>query len=224
MRVVKWCPSLFNFVGSLLSSRNIWGYCRDRIECKSTNQLDAFGSSFNPLHNLRFVSRIDHLDMLWTIQEHFRKLNVHLWLIHKLDCLTFQKLERISLLDGQKLEEIFIRAYNWMLNQIVQEYLETILSLHDDIRVILIECTSQCLLRYIFDNAPRMLDLKDLYQPLKIAVSPIDQFFIFRVIFQKSLDTVLAEFPKKFIYIKTTYCYPSVDQLWLWTRVLINGL
>ena len=199
MRVVKGCPSFFNFVGSLLSPGNIWGYWWDCIECKTANQLDTFGSSLDPLHNLRFVSRVYHLYKVWAIQEHFWKLNVHFWLVHELDCLTFQKLERISLLDGQKLKEVFIWAYNWMLNQVIQEYLETILSLHNDFGVIFIECTSQCLLRNIFDNAPRILNLKHLYQPLKIAVSPIDHFFIFRVIFQKSLDTVLSEFPKKLL-------------------------
>ena len=86
-----------------------------------------------------------------------------------------------------------------MLNQVVKEYLESVLSLHYNLGVILIECTSQCLLRNIFDDAPRILDLKDLYEPLKIAVSPIDQFFIFRVVFQKSLDTVLSKFPKRLI-------------------------
>lgn len=85
-----------------------------------------------------------------------------------------------------------------MLNQVVQKHLETILSLHDDHRVILIKSTSQSLCRDIFDNTPRMLDLQHLNQPLKVAVSPIDQLIIFRVVFQKCFDTVLPKFVLSF--------------------------
>ena len=81
-----------------------------------------------------------------------------------------------------------------MPDQVVEEQLKAILSLLNDLRVILVKRTSQSLKRNVLDDAARMLHLENLDQPLEVAVSPIHHFFVFWIVFQKSFDCVLSKF------------------------------